>query len=63
MSSNVKKLPEDAPQIPLIPASIHIRTEKPDAGWWKWNIEFQKRDTEITKSILGGNAVGLVVCL
>lgn len=44
MVSDINKLPEEAPQVPLIPASIYIQTEKPKSGWWKWNIEFQEEE-------------------
>ena len=33
---------KEAPKVPLIPASIRIRTEKPDGGWWNWTIEFDE---------------------
>ena len=36
MNSNHK----EPPKVPLIPASMHIHTQKPEHGWWEWTIEF-----------------------
>ncbi|MBO4316764.1 MAG: hypothetical protein J5855_00595 [Mailhella sp.] len=40
MTAGGRDLTEDAPKVPLIPVSMRIRTEKPEAGWWLWSIEF-----------------------
>ena len=31
---------EELPRVPLVPVSMHIRTEKPEAGWWEWSLAF-----------------------
>ncbi len=42
MADDSSKLPEEAPKVPLIPASMHIHTKKPEWGWWKWTIIFDE---------------------
>lgn len=33
---------EDPPYVPLMPASLEIKTQKINAGWWKWNISINE---------------------
>ncbi len=42
MTGNAPRIPEDAPQVPLIPASMRIHAEKPEYGWWRWTIVFDE---------------------
>ncbi len=42
MTENNSNIPEEAPEVPLIPASMHIHTEKPEWGWWRWSIVFDE---------------------
>ena len=33
---------EEPPYVPLMPASLEIKTQKINAGWWKWNISINE---------------------
>jgi len=33
---------ERRPAVPLIPVSVRITTEKPNAGWWYWTFTFEE---------------------
>lgn len=45
---------ELAPKVPLIPASVSIKTEKIHFGWWTWRIHIQE-ETYGNKRILPWN--------
>lgn len=33
---------EEPPYVPLMPASLKIKTQKIDAGWWNWHISINE---------------------